>query len=175
MKFENYDTGPFYDEMFTPSEGPRPGNRLLLERVEALGPGELETRQKAAEKAFYDSGITFNVYGNEAGSEKIFPFDIIPRIIQASEWEFLEKGLKQRIYALNQFIDDIYHDQTIVKDGIIPADLVQSSQGFFEQCVGIDPPEGIWCHITGTDLVRDENGTFTSQSAHSQAYVSAGL
>ena len=160
MKFENYDTGPFYDEMFTPSEGPRPGNRLLLERVEALGPGELEARQKAAEKAFYDSGITFNVYGNEAGTEKIFPFDIIPRIIQASEWEFLEKGLKQRIYALNQFIDDIYHDQTIVKDGIIPADLVQSSQGFFEQCVGIDPPEGIWCHITGTDLVRDENGTF---------------
>jgi uncharacterized circularly permuted ATP-grasp superfamily protein len=146
--------------MFTPSGETRPGNHLLLKRVEALGPGELAARQKAAEKAFYDSGITFNVYGNEAGAEKIFPFDIIPRIIQAAEWELLEKGLKQRIYALNLFIDDIYHDQKIVSDGIIPADLIQSSQGFFPQCMGIDPPKGIWCHITGTDLIRDENGTF---------------
>ncbi len=160
MNFAGYDAGPFYDEMFTRSGEPRPGNHLLLERVEALGAGELTIRQKAAEKAFYDLGITFNVYGNDADTEKIFPFDIIPRIIQASEWERLEEGLKQRIYALNLFIDDIYHDQKIVKDGMIPADLIQSSQGFFPQCVGIDPPRGIWCHITGTDLIRDETGAF---------------
>lgn len=160
MKFNHYDTGQFYDEMFIRSGEPRPGNRLLFEKVESMVPGTLAARQKAAEQAFYDMGITFSVYGHEAGTEKIFPFDIIPRIIEAAEWGTLEKGLKQRICALNLFIDDVYHDQKIIQDGIIPADLIQSSQGFFGECMGIDPPRGIWCHVTGTDLVRDENGQF---------------
>ena len=160
MKFTNYDTTHFYDEMFVQPGRPRPGNELLLEKVESLAPGDLAMRQKAAEKAFYDMGVTFNVYGNELGTEKIIPFDIIPRIIPASEWDYLEKGLKQRIYALNLFIDDIYHDQKIVKDGVVPAELIQSSTGFFPECVGINPPKGVWCHISGSDLVRDEDGTF---------------
>jgi uncharacterized circularly permuted ATP-grasp superfamily protein len=160
MKFSNYDTGPFYDEMFTPEGNVRLGSRLLLEKLESLAPGELLTRQQAAEQAFYDMGVTFTVYGHEAGTEKIFPFDIVPRIIDAAEWAHLEKGLKQRIFALNLFIDDVYHDQTIIKDGVVPMDLVKSSQGYFNECMGIDPPGGIWCHITGSDLVRDENGQF---------------
>lgn len=160
MKFARYDTAEFYDEMFAQGDTPRPGNRLLVERIESLAPGELAIRQKAAEQAFYDMGVTFTVYGHEAGTEKIFPFDIIPRIIGAAEWDHMEKGLKQRIYALNLFIDDIYHDQKIVKDGVLPADLVLSSQGFFKECMGINPPGGIWCHVTGSDLVRDETGQF---------------
>ena len=121
---------------------------------------ELQRRQKAAERALLNLGITFNVYGNEAQSEKIFPFDIVPRIVQSNEWEVLEGGLKQRIRALNFFIDDIYNEQKILKDKVVPADLVFSAEGFRKPCVGLKPPGGIWCHITGTDLVRDGSGEF---------------
>lgn len=160
MKFEDYDPGHFYDEMFTSENTPRPGSRLLLDKIEGLASGELLGRQKAAEQAFYDMGVTFTVYGHDSGTEKIFPFDIVPRIIEAAEWDALEKGLKQRIHALNLFVDDIYHDQKIIKDGIVPGDLIHSSQGFFKECMGIDPPGGVWCHVTGSDLVRDEHGQF---------------
>jgi uncharacterized circularly permuted ATP-grasp superfamily protein len=104
-------------------------------------------------------GITFNVYGDEAGTEKIFPFDIIPRIVEAAEWEKVERGLMQRIQTLNLFIDDIYHDQRVLKDGVIPPELIHSAKSYRTQCAGFDPPRGIWCHITGTDLVRDRDGT----------------
>ena len=90
--------------------------------------------------------------------EKIFPFDLVPRIVSASEWSRIERGLKQRITALNLFIDDLYHDQKILKDGVLPADIVLSSKAYRKACVGFNPPRGIWCHITGTDLVRDGNG-----------------
>ena len=103
-------------------------------------------------------GITFNVYADEQGVEKIFPFDLIPRIIDANEWEWIQRGLKQRIHALNLFIDDVYHEQKILKDGIIPHEVVLSSERYLKQCIGLDPPRGIWCHITGTDLVRDGDG-----------------
>jgi uncharacterized circularly permuted ATP-grasp superfamily protein len=110
--------------------------------------------------ALLNMGITFNVYGHEAGTEKIWPFDIMPRIIEAREWRGIEAGLKQRITALNLFIDDLYHDQKIVRDGVVPEYMVhQSSKCFLKRCVGLNPPRGIWCHITGTDLVRDRDGT----------------
>lgn len=160
MKFGHYDTGGFYDEMFSEENRPRPGYLPLMERIESLPEGEIKARQAAAEQLFYDLGITFTVYGHSEGTEKIFPFDIIPRIIEKDEWENLERGLKQRIYALNRFIDDIYHDQKIVKDGVVPVELIESADGYFRQCRGIDPPGGVWCHITGTDLVRDEKGDF---------------
>ena len=160
MKFAGYDIGAFYDETFSMPNHVRPGHQLLVEKIESLAPGDLTARQRAAEQAFYDSGITFTVYGDDEGTEKIFPFDIIPRVIDAGEWEKIEQGLKQRITALNMFIDDLYHDQKIVKDKVIPADLVHSSQGFYPECIGIHPPKGVWCHITGTDLVRDETGQF---------------
>jgi uncharacterized circularly permuted ATP-grasp superfamily protein len=158
MKFAAYDTGGFYDEMFCPNSSPRPGARLLKDRIESLPDGELLQRQAAAERLLLQSGITFNVYGDSAATEKIFPFDIIPRIVEAAEWTWLEKGLKQRVYALNLFIDDIYHEQKIVKDNVIPQHLVGSARSFRAACVGLNPPRGVWCHITGTDLVRDRDG-----------------
>jgi len=105
-------------------------------------------------------GITFNVYGSKEGKEKIFPFDIIPRVISRNEWEYLEKGLKQRIYALNLFINDIYGDKKIIKDKIIDSDIIMSSSSYRNICNNISPPQKIWCHITGTDLIRNTDGQF---------------
>ena len=156
--FDGYSTDGFYDEMFTPDGSARPAVQMLVERIEGFPEGELNRRQIAAEHALLRMGITFNVYADEQGVEKIFPFDLIPRIIDASEWEWIERGLKQRIHALNLFIDDVYHDQKILKDGIVPADVVLSSERYLQPCIGLDPPRGVWCHITGTDLVRDSDG-----------------
>ena len=156
--FDGYNTDGFYDEMFAADGSARPAVQMLVERIEGFPEGELNRRQIAAEYALLRMGITFNVYADEQGVEKIFPFDLIPRIIDANEWEWIERGLKQRIHALNLFIDDVYHDQKIIKDGIVPADVVLSSERYLEQCIGLDPPRGVWCHITGTDLVRDGDG-----------------
>lgn len=164
MKCSNYDSEGFYDEMFCPGDSAnptaRPGARMLVERIEALMSGDLARRQQAAEMALYNMGITFSVYGSEEAEEKIFPFDIIPRIIDLQEWLPIEKGLAQRINALNLFLDHIYHDQKIIADGIVPEDIITGCPAFRPECVGIDPPLGIWCHITGTDLVRDGDGEF---------------
>jgi uncharacterized circularly permuted ATP-grasp superfamily protein len=159
MRFDGYSTDGFYDELFLDDGSPRPEARALVERIEALSDGELARRHQAAERALLRMGITFNVYGEEPSSERIFPFDIIPRIVSRDDWALIERGLQQRIRALNQFIDDVYHEQRIVRDGVVPAEVVQSSQGFRSQCVGLDPPGGVWCHITGSDLVRDRDGT----------------
>ncbi len=158
--FDGYDTEEFYDEMFAPDGSARPAAQMLMERIESFPDGELNRRQIAAEYALLRMGITFNVYADEQGIEKIFPFDLIPRIIDANEWEWIERGLKQRIHALNLFIDDVYHDQKILKDGVVPSDVVLSSERYLKPCIGLDPPRGIWCHITGTDLVRDSDGQF---------------
>ncbi len=164
MKCAGYETEGFYDEMFSSGGSddptPRPGARMLVERIEALMGGDLARRQQAAEMALYNMGITFSVYGSEEAEEKIFPFDIIPRIIELEEWLPIEKGLAQRINALNLFLDDVYHDQKIISDGVVPEDIIMGCPAFRPQCVGIDPPLGIWCHITGTDLVRDGDGEF---------------
>ena len=135
-----------------------PSTRALAEQLADLPPGELERRQATAEKALFDMGITFSVYGHQAGTEKIWPFDLVPRIIGADEWEIIDRGLKQRITALNMFIHDVYHDQKILKDNVIPAQVVEESQGYLPACQGLNPPKDIWCHITGTDLVRDADG-----------------
>jgi uncharacterized circularly permuted ATP-grasp superfamily protein len=158
MKFTNYDSGDFFDEMMSETGRPRPAAAALLQRIETLPPGELLARQATAERALMQLGITFNVYGEQAGVEKIFPFDIVPRIVSATEWNRLERGLKQRIHALNLFINDLYHDQKILKDGVVPAEIIRSAKSFRQQCVGWRPPRGIWCHITGTDLVRHSDG-----------------
>jgi uncharacterized circularly permuted ATP-grasp superfamily protein len=158
MDFALYDTEGFYDEMFAANQRPRTGAALLIERITSLPEGELLQHQRAAEQMLLQLGITFNVYGDTEGTERIFPFDIIPRIVEAADWVTIERGLKQRMQALNLFIDDVYHDQKVVKDGIIPAYLIHSASGFLQPCVGLKPPQGIWCHITGTDLVRDRDG-----------------
>ena len=158
MKFTAYETDDFYDEMYLSNGVPRPGARLLKERIESLPDGELFARQAAAESLLLQNGITFNVYSDSAATEKIFPFDIIPRIVEAAEWDQIEKGLKQRVYALNLFIDDIYHQQKIIKNKVVPEYLIQSARSFRKECVGLNPPQKVWCHITGTDLVRDRDG-----------------
>ena len=158
INFEGYDTEDFYDEMLEAGEGPRPGSALMAQRIESLPEGELLMRQRAAEQSMLQLGITFNVYGDESGTEKISPFDIIPRIVEARDWDYIERGLKQRIRALNLFIDDIYHERKIVKDGTVPEHMVLSAKNLLQSCMGIDPPRGIWSHITGTDLVRDRDG-----------------
>jgi uncharacterized circularly permuted ATP-grasp superfamily protein len=158
MKFQAYKTEGFYDEMFVDDSSPRPGASFIVQRINALPQGELHHRQRAAEQALLHLGITFNVYGDAAGTERIFPFDIIPRIVEAAEWDYIERGLKQRIQALNLFIDDVYHAQKIVKDRIIPAYIIQSATSFLPPCVGLQPPRRLWCHVTGTDLVRDRDG-----------------
>jgi uncharacterized circularly permuted ATP-grasp superfamily protein len=158
MKLDAYDPEGFYDELFETVGKPRPRANLLVQNLESMPEGELARRQLAAEKALFDLGITFNVYNNQAGLERIFPFDVLPRIIEAMEWDFIERGLKQRIQALNLFLDDIYHDQRIVRDGVVPGELIQSASGYRKACKGLNPPWGVWCHITGTDLVKDADG-----------------
>ena len=158
MKFDTYNPGDFYDELFADKGQPRPAGQLLIEKINSLPSGELERRQQAAQNALLKLGATFNVYSDGAGTERIFPFDIIPRIISGSEWTGLERGLKQRIAALNAFIADIYGPQKIISDGKIPTELLASAKGFLQPCVGLQPPGGVWCHITGTDLVRDKDG-----------------
>jgi uncharacterized circularly permuted ATP-grasp superfamily protein len=158
MNFASYDTGSFFDELFGEDGQPRAPARTLVRNIESLHEGELLTRQKAAERALLQMGITFNVYGERAGTEKIFPFDLVPRIVQAAEWSRIERGLKQRIHSLNLFIDDLYHDQKILKDGVVPKNIVFSAKAFRKECMGFNPPRGIWCHITGTDLVRHRDG-----------------
>ena len=160
MQIQSYDTGGFYDEMFDDTGRPRPEAKLLLETIGALGDGQLQRCQQAAERILVQLGITFNVYGDAAGTERPFPFDLVPRIVRAEEWNWLERGLRQRIHALNEFINDIYHDQKILKDGVIPAEIVRTAVSFRPQCVGMSPPGGVWCHITGTDLVRHSDGQF---------------
>lgn len=160
MNFSNYRTEDFYDEYFDEKNNPRKGSSIVINRIESLSDGELLNRQKAAEAALFNMGVTFTVYEKEAGIERIFPFDIIPRIIEQQEWDVIEHGLKQRIEALNLFIDDIYHDQKIIKDGIIPSELILSSRSFKKQCIKLNPPKSIWCHITGTDIVRDSDGRY---------------
>ena len=160
MDFNSYDPEDYFDELFKSKGKPRPGTKLLIDRLKSFPEGEILRRQKAAEAALFNMGVTFTVYSDESGIEKIFPFDIVPRIIEPDDWELIEKGLKQRIYALNLFLDDVYHDQKIIKDGVIPKDILYSSKCIQPQCEGLNPPKGIWCHITGTDLVRDRDGRF---------------
>jgi uncharacterized circularly permuted ATP-grasp superfamily protein len=158
MRFDSYEVDVFYDEMFIRGGEARAIAQRLLANIESLPKKEMLSRQQGAERELLQMGVTFNVYGEQAGAEKIFPFDIVPRIVGADEWRGIERGLKQRIHALNMFIDDIYHGQKILKDGVIPAEIIYSAKSYRRQCAGWDPPHGIWCHVTGTDLVRHDDG-----------------
>ncbi|CAN5664843.1 circularly permuted type 2 ATP-grasp protein [soil metagenome] len=160
MSFKDYDPGDFYDELFTAPGMPRSAAALLIERIESLSIESLIRRQQAAQNALFKLGVTFNVYGDNQGAERVFPFDVVPRVVSGKEWEWLEQGLQQRIVALNCFLDDIYNDQKILADGVIPRATIESASGFLPPCKGLKPPQGIWCHITGTDLVRDREGSW---------------
>ena len=158
MRFDSYTIDGYYDEVFQSDGSVRPEAQALVNRIHSLSDGELIRRHKSAERALMRMGITFQVYGAEEGVERIFPFDIIPRIVSAKEWERIDNGLRQRIQALNLFIDDVYHFQKIFNDKVIPRELLESAAGFRPQCMLLDPPGSVWCHITGTDLIRDSDG-----------------
>ncbi|MEM7475428.1 MAG: circularly permuted type 2 ATP-grasp protein [Planctomycetota bacterium] len=157
-KLLDYEVGDFFDEIVDSECIGRPDTEHLIRRINELPSGELARRQRAIEQALYQMGITFTVYGDDQGTEKIMPFDIVPRIVPAMLWQHIEAGLKQRIRALNAFLSDIYNEQRIIAEGVLPRELVESCPDFRRQCVGLKPPQGVWCHITGTDLIRDRSG-----------------
>jgi len=160
IDWKTYDSDGFYDELITPKRHPRQAARALARLLGRMDKEELAARQGAAELAIKGMGITFTVYSETEGTiDRAWPFDIIPRILPLREWSRVEEGLKQRVQALNLFIDDLYHGQKIIKDGVFPAEVLEKSANFRPQCVGVDPPLGIWAHICGSDLVRDADGT----------------
>jgi uncharacterized circularly permuted ATP-grasp superfamily protein len=160
VDFAAYDAASFYDEMFDPERRPRPGCDLLARAMADLPTGDIARRQQAAERALLHMGITFNVYGHDHGTEKILPFDLVPRVVSGKEWTALERGLVQRTRALNLFIDEVYHKQRVIADGIIPREIVESASSYLPGCKDLDPPQRIWCHINGTDLVRHSDGKY---------------
>jgi uncharacterized circularly permuted ATP-grasp superfamily protein len=155
---QDYDPGGFFDEVFDARGRPRAGAEMLIERLRAMGPDEVVRRQRAAERALLHLGITFNVYGNGAGAERIFPFDVVPRVVEAAEWAEIERGLVQRVTALNRFVADVYGAQGIVRDGVVPSYVLESARSYRPSCRGLSPPHGVFCHVSGIDLVRDRDG-----------------
>jgi len=149
-----------YNEMYEVDSTPRPHYRMLQDRLDHLGPEEIQRRQQAADLSFLQQGITFTVYGEQSGIERIFPYDVLPRIVTAAEWDVLERGMAQRITALNLFLHDLYHDARIINDGIIPADLIYSCKHFRREMRSIDPPRKTYLTVVGTDLVRTPDGRF---------------
>ncbi|SER56075.1 Uncharacterized conserved protein, circularly permuted ATPgrasp superfamily [Nitrosomonas sp. Nm51] len=161
IRWGSYKVKNLYDELLRVTGRPRPAAQTLCSYLRALKDGDIEEYKVAAESAIHVMGVTFTVYSEEEGSiDRVWPFDMIPRIIDRREWLQVEAGLKQRVQALNLFIDDLYHQQRIVKDGVFPAELLEDSRNFRPECVNVDAPLGIWAHICGSDLVRDKDGTF---------------
>ncbi len=148
-----------WDEMFTQGTI-RPAYKHFVHAIQGLSADEMTHKDELAKKLFMSQGITFTVYSSGEGIEKIFPFDIIPRILEAAEWAHIEAGIKQRLKALNIFLKDIYNQQFIIKDGIIPAKLVYSCPNFVRQMVNVNVPFDIYTHISGIDLIRDHDGTY---------------
>jgi uncharacterized circularly permuted ATP-grasp superfamily protein len=155
-----YDLAGFFDEMFESRGAPRTHYRPLYERLAEMGPESLAERIRVANAFFLTQGIGFNVYSEEEGTDRIFPFDLVPRIVPADEWQTIEAGLEQRLRALNLFLDDVYHRARILSEGLVPAELVLSSEGFRREMIGVDVPGGVYAHVGGVDLVRDADGRY---------------
>ena len=160
IRWRSYPAANSYDELVRPGGQMRPAARMLGQRLVKLTDDEVGQRRAAAELAIQTMGITFTVYSQKAGGsiDRAWPFDIVPRIIPKSEWDRVEEGLKQRVQALNLFIDDIYHQQKIVKDGVFPKEVLAKSRNFRPQCVGINPPFGTWMKWPETATVGMDAG-----------------
>lgn len=149
-----------FDEMIRPDGSIRPAYQKLSEWLGAQSRGLMAKKQEEAEAIFRRLGITFAVYGDSASNERLIPFDLIPRIISAKEWRFLERGIEQRVRALNAFLYDIYHRQEIIRAGRIPTELITRNEAFLPEMIGFDPPRKIYSHIIGTDIVRTGENEF---------------
>jgi len=158
--FKHYVLDDAWDEMRLPDGMARPQYQELLRRMSQVTAQELASRQRVADDTFLAQGVTFTVYGHEDGTEKIFPFDLVPRIITDAEWRTVERGLTQRITALNMFLHDIYHDEHILNDGIVPRDLVYSCRHYRREMRGVHVPRDVYINVTGSDLVRLPDGSF---------------
>ncbi|NTU57789.1 MAG: circularly permuted type 2 ATP-grasp protein [Chlorobiaceae bacterium] len=160
--FDNYDALPerFFDEVISRDGKPRVHYEKMMRRFTQLAPDDIRARRELVNIFFRNQGITFTVYGVDEGIERIFPFDLIPRIIPSPEWKTIESGLIQRITALNEFLSDIYHSQKILKDRVVPPDLVLGSKHFRREFVGVTPPLGVYIHVTGSDIIRDLSGRY---------------
>ncbi|MCP5542107.1 MAG: circularly permuted type 2 ATP-grasp protein [Akkermansiaceae bacterium] len=159
--FQFYQKESFFDEMFVgEDESVFPHYQGLRERLGRLDDAEISEKQRRVDTSFLEQGVTFTVYGDDRGTERIFPFDLIPRIIPDTEWRTIEQGLTQRIIALNLFLHDIYHDERIIKEGIVPEEVVKSAAHYRPEMRGVDVPKDIYIHICGTDLIRDAEGRY---------------
>ena len=160
MDFPDYGSEQVFDELIHRSGVARSHGSAIVERLRTLPASELTSHQQAADVYLRNLGITFNVYGHSDGTERVWPFDVVPRVIDSNEWEAIANGLKQRIRALNLFVHDVYNDGRIIQEGIVPEDLILSSKTYRPECQGIEPPNGAWCQVTGTDLVRNKDGQY---------------
>ncbi|MFZ0469620.1 MAG: circularly permuted type 2 ATP-grasp protein [Thiogranum sp.] len=159
IDWKQYDPGDFYDEVISSPGQPRVAARGLANYLKSLSDQQLARRQRAADLAIEEMGITFTVYSEGENIDRAWPFDIIPRVIALKEWQQIEAGLKQRITALNLFIEDVYNAKRIIKDKVFPAAMLAGSKNYLPQCEGVSPRFGVWAHICGSDLVRDRDGT----------------
>ena len=158
--FGDYDAKSFFDEVFEPDGAPRPHYADIVQRIRSLSPVEFGRRRALADLTFRNQGITFTVYGEKEGLERIFPFDFVPRIITAREWDRLETGLVQRVTALNLFIADVYGEQKCLRDHVLPPALLLSRREYKRELLDVRPPGGVYTHVVGTDLIRDDRGEF---------------
>jgi len=149
-----------YDELYGPDGKPRPHYEALAETLTALKRDEVLGRVRAINTALLQRGVTFTVYADQAGTERVFPFDVVPRILTALEWERVEAGIAQRVRALNAFLYDVYHGERILLEKKVPRDLVYSSKGFNREMIDLDVPRDIYIHISGIDLIREPSGAF---------------
>lgn len=156
----NYDASSFYDEMFDAAGKPRPHYRKLYSYLRHVSGEDLARLQSLADISLLNQGVTFTVYSDARGTEKIFPFDLIPRLLAADEWGHLERGIRQRLTALNLFLHDLYHEQRILKEQVLPTDLIVNSPFFCREMHGLEVPGGAYVHVGGIDLIRDELGEF---------------
>jgi len=159
FSWKEYSAEGVYDELITPGGRSRSSAKNVVKYLRSLSDEDMNERRNAAELAMQVMGITFTVYSEEGGIDRVWPFDIIPRIIPAKEWQRTEQGLLQRVNALNMFIADIYGEQKIIKDKVFPKEVLAQSVNFRKQCIGIRPAMDIWAHICGSDLIRDKDGT----------------
>jgi uncharacterized circularly permuted ATP-grasp superfamily protein len=159
INWSSYDPGSSYDELIAAPGEPRACGSKLATYLSSLTARQLKTRQEASERAILEMGITFTVYSEGQNIDRAWPFDIIPRTMPAKEWKSTEAGLKQRLRALNCFIDDVYHKRQIVRSRRFPKAVLESSRNFLKACVGAKPAHGVWAHIAGSDLIRDADGT----------------
>lgn len=160
MNWKDYSSGDFFDELMSSPGNPRRPAKKLISHLKNLSEEDITARKQAAESTIKEMGVSFTVYTEGGNIDRAWPFDIIPRTISAKQWEVADAGLKQRLKALNLFINDLYHGQKIIKDGIIPEFILKQSKNYRKECEGVKPAFGVWAHICGTDLVRADDGEF---------------